>query len=243
MAGNFAEQLKQSTLSTDKFVEETKKMIIDKSNRQITENISHIKENILKKSSLGEIEILNNKKAIKGSFVILRYEKYGDYNEYNIPYLDSDDILKIKNANLTSFADKELGIYCSLDFERGNIPIFNHEPIDAEINIVPSIWQLFKKEKDYICSFNLNVGLIHFISLLKEELKKENIILSSMTISIKRSTTDYHDIYLHIQKKEIPFDDIHKILTHNFKSEFNPPCGKTKTDRYEISINYYIYID
>ena len=163
MAGNFADQLRQNTLSANDFTNETKKMIDEALEKNIANRVSDIKNEILKKLSLGQFKNINNKKSICGYYTI----KPECWNSF--PIFKSEQLEKIRNANLLSYLHNEYIYFINDDHKLGN-------PIVSTISIHPnetSLWHRFANSNtSWTGNFTFSRAAINYIKRINEALRK-----------------------------------------------------------------------
>ena len=245
MAENFADQLKRTTLSSDQFVEETKKMIDDKLEQNIRDNIEKIKRDILQKSSLGQIEIVNNKKSICGEFCItIRNSIF----QIQLPIFEnSNEFKKIENANLLSYLNNAypyiIGFsHDSDDYRLGNPTISNTSCYPCKT----SFWhRLTSEDTPWTGSFQFDQNAINYIKRLQEVLQKEDIILTSISLSFS-----YCPCIGGNTETEVSVNDLEKIHIFNFTIPTEKSFGKnglkelTLDSKYDgLIFKYYIHVE
>lgn len=252
MAQDFLSELKEKTLSSDDFVEETKKMIDDNLKNNICTNIEILKEEILEKSSLGEFKIVNNKKSICGQFTIY-VAGSAEFCQKNghFPIFEEDQVEKIENANLSSYIYK-LYPYVKRTYSYGKTYSYllgQHLTIGSCSPNKRSFWhRLTSKNTNWTANFHLSENTIHYIKELNNALKQEGIILTSVILSLKAGFR--HPIIQNPIKyfsQEVSIEDLEKRHIFEFTLPTRDSFDEGKLHLFssteKIGLNYYIPVE
>ena len=218
MAGNFTDQLRQKTLSSNDFTNETKKMIDDRFKKCINDHIEAMKHSILNKSSLGKIEIINNKRVINGSSVI------------SFPEFRDEEYKRIENANLSSLLLTNNDIDCEIKKIGGN-------------DFFMILSEMFERTYYYkfTGTFTLNSKLIDFINLIVQEMKKEGIIPTYLIVEtkVRPAGSGFCNSPIVITH-ELTLDKLNSAYSENWSQT---SCVVSWAGLSSITLNYYITID
>ena len=220
MAEDFLSELKEKTLSSDKFVEETKKMIDDTFENLITALILNIKENIRKKLSLGEFEIINNKTLICGCLKT---------THSNFPKIYVNEFKKIKNANLLSYLNNKF-IYSGE----------SHNSLISDSSCHPTQTSLWHKwtsnETNWTGNFRLSEATINVVNTILKKLKKDGIILESINLCL---FTPNYDVKISVNDLEKTHFIKFTLDTSTSFDDYAP----TQLFAESLTFNYYVIVE
>ena len=193
----------------------------------IHKNVESIKKNILKNISLGQFKIINNKKSICDSYTLER-EKF--------PCFKGEQLKQIQNANLLSYLENEYTyVEDRYDYYRLETPIVSETSFHPNQT---SFWHRFTSTNtSWTGRFTFSRSAINYIKKINEALKKEGIILTSISITFSPSV---------IGPTKISIGDFEKNISFNFTLSTEHSFGKNRVHFLppeEITFEYYIPVE